>query len=77
MLRAEVLTGQACPEGLGAVVYHGMSCGLAMMLTHPPVTPALSPVGAPTLASIAHDRQFVRLLANLLLRTQAEVIHVY
>jgi hypothetical protein len=32
-LRAEVLNGQARPQGLAVVVYHGMLRGLAVILT--------------------------------------------
>lgn len=54
-----------------------MPDGLALILTRPPVAPPLSSVSAAALAPLPHDRQFVRLLANMLLRTQSEVIHVY
>lgn len=77
MLRAEVLTGQARPEGLGALVYHGMLNGLALILTSPPVAPAVPGAAARPVAPIPNNRQFVRLLANMLLLTQSEVVHVY
>jgi hypothetical protein len=73
-LRAEVLQGQARPEGLGAIVYHGMVTGL-LMLTRPSA-PAVSPRDA-VIRAMPHDRQFVRLLANMLLQTQSELVHVY
>jgi hypothetical protein len=39
-LRAEVLNGQARPQGLAAIVYHGMLRGLAVILADvPPLTP--------------------------------------
>ncbi|MCB1947164.1 MAG: hypothetical protein KDF55_16705 [Thauera sp.] len=76
-LRAEVLIGHGCPEGLGAVVYHGMLHGLALIMTRPSATPPVSCGEASAIATVPHDRQLVRLLANMLLRTQSEVVHVY
>ena len=38
---------------------------------------AAAPLREVTLKAMPHDRQFVRLLANMLLRTQSEVMHVY
>jgi hypothetical protein len=69
------LQGQARPEGLGALVHHGMVTGLLMLVraSAPPAMP-LRDVATQT---VPHDRQFVRLLANMLLRTQSEVMHVY
>jgi hypothetical protein len=75
-LRAEVLGGQGRPEGLGAVVYHGMLDGLAVLMSavvphatyHPPTT---------AIPSIRDDRAFLRLMANMILQTQSEVKHVY
>ncbi|HYZ42504.1 MAG TPA: hypothetical protein VE687_18055 [Stellaceae bacterium] len=75
-MRAEVLQGQARPEGLGALVYHGMVVGL-LMLTRAAAPPAAVPLRDIATSAIPHDRQFVRLLANMLLRTQCELVHVY
>jgi hypothetical protein len=72
-----VLKGQACPEGLGAVVYHGMLRGLALMLTGMPASNGIPLAPVPAVRPVPHERQFVRLLANMLLRTQSEVMHVY
>jgi hypothetical protein len=68
--------GQARPEGLGALVYHGMVTGL-LMLARASASPAAVPLRDVTIRAMPHDRQFVRLLANMLLRTQSEVMHVY
>ena len=75
-LRSEVLQGQARPEGLGAVVHHGMMAGLLMLVRASPPAAAAPPRDVATWA-MPHDRQFVRLLANMLLRTQSELVHVY
>ena len=75
-LRGEVLRGQARPEGLSAVVYHGMLDGLAMLMA--PATPYATyhtPRTAPS--SVRDDRAFLRLVANMILQTQCEVKHVY
>ena len=36
-----------------------------------------APLREVALRAMPHDREFVRLLANMLLRTQSEVMHVY
>jgi hypothetical protein len=76
-LRAEVLNGQARPEGLTAVVYHGMLRGLALILTE--VAPqVLSPAAlGPVAEAVPLDREFLRLLANMVLLSQSQVVHVY
>jgi hypothetical protein len=63
------------PEGLGALVYHGMVTGLLMLARAAPL--AAVPLPDVAIQTMPHDRQFVRLLANMLLRTQSEVMHVY
>jgi hypothetical protein len=77
-LRAGVLSGQVRPEGLGALIYHGMLRGLAVMLSA--VVPPKSAVNRsePVTPAMPQERgEFVRVLANMLLRTQSEVMHVY
>lgn len=76
-LRTEVLTGQALPEGLSALVSHGMLRGLALILSDAPVLQCPQVARESSVHSIPHDPQFVRLLANMLLRSQSEVVHVY
>jgi hypothetical protein len=76
-LRTEVLQGQVRPEGLGALVYHGMMAGLALILASASASPAASSLRDLSIRAMPHDRQFVRLLANMLLQTQSEVVHVY
>jgi len=74
-----VLLGQARPDALGAIVFHGMWQGLRVLLSTAaapspslivPPTSAVAPTG--TL-----DRQLVRLLADMVLATQLEVHHVH
>jgi hypothetical protein len=65
------------PEGLGALVYHGMLTGLTLILASTPVSPAVAPPRDVAIGAMPHGRQFVRLLANMLLRIQSEVVHVY
>ena len=51
--------------------------GLALIVTSTPSPPAAPAGSEPPVRPLAHHPQFVRLLANMLLRTQSEVIHVY
>jgi hypothetical protein len=75
-LRADVLCGQARPDGLGAVVYHGMLDGLAVLMSvTAPHTSSHSPTAV--IPGIRGDRTFLRLMANMILQTQSEVKHVY
>lgn len=75
-LRSEVLRGQARPDGLGAVVYHGMLDGLAQLMSVTTTTASRQP--QPTRApSVRGDRAFVTLLANMVLQAQSEVKHAY
>jgi hypothetical protein len=78
-VRAEVLAGQARPDALGAIVFHGMWQGLRVLLsasdtssTSRIVSPPTAPPPTGTL-----DRQLVRLLADMVLATQPEVDHVH
>lgn len=47
------------------------------MLARASALPAVAPLRDATIRTMPHERQFVRLLANMLLRTQSEVMHVY
>ena len=77
MLRAEVLNGQARPEGLAAVVYHGMLNGLALILTDVAPDSRPSQPAAPVSTQMPLNREFLRLIANMVLQSQAQVKHVY
>jgi len=74
-LRAEVLGGRARPEGLGAVVYHGMLEGLAVLMSA--AAPRIACPAPTTATSIRGDRALLRVMANMILQTQSEVKHVY
>jgi hypothetical protein len=76
-LRAEVLNGQARPEGLTAVAYHGMLRGLALILTEPVPEAPSSATSAPLAEAVPLDREFLRLLVNMVLQSQSQVMHVY
>jgi hypothetical protein len=56
---------------------HGMLTGLTLMLAVASVPPAAAPQPDGPFSALPHDRELVRLLANMLLRTQSEVVHVY
>jgi hypothetical protein len=75
-LRSEVLRGHARPDGLGAIVYHGLMHGLSLISQTIPESEA--PVAtAAALPNVRTDPQFLHLLANMVLRTHEEVTHVY
>jgi hypothetical protein len=76
-LRAEVLNGQARPDGLAAMVYHGMIRGLAVILTEPTPEASSSPSRVPTPEGVSFDRELLRLIANMVLQSQSQVMHVY
>lgn len=76
-LRAEVLNGEARPEGLTAIAYHGMLRGLALILTEPAAEPLLPQNPAAAFQGVQLDRDLLRLLANMVLQSQSQVIHVY
>jgi hypothetical protein len=79
-LRAQVVREQAHPDGLGAIVFHGMWYGLSVLLQRPsaPATPTLpSADGASRSSPVAHDLQLVRLLANMVLLTQSKEEYAY
>jgi hypothetical protein len=75
-LRAEVLNGQARPEGLTAIVYHGLLRGLSVILTEAPADIARAPE-APALEARPLDRELLRVLTNMVLQSQSQVKHVY
>jgi hypothetical protein len=75
-LRGEVLTGQACCEGLSAIVYHGLIRGLSLLSR--PGTPCVAPAAtARTLPNVRTDPQFLHVLANMVLQSHQELTHVY
>lgn len=77
-LRGQVLQGQARPDGLGAIVFHGMWRGLGLLLSAAPLPPSSSPVACTvTPLPVVHDPQLVRLLANMLLLMQSKVEYAY
>jgi hypothetical protein len=76
-LRAEVLNGQVRPDGLAAMVYHGMIRGLAVILTEPTAAARSSPPRVPTPEGVSLDRELLRLIANMVLQSQSQVMHVY
>ena len=75
-LRADVLRGQARPEGLGAVIYHGLFVGLTLLCSASHRAAAVAP-RASSPRHVAPDGELLRLLTNMVLQTQSEVMHVY
>lgn len=75
-LRAEVLRGQGRPEGVAALRFHGMVQGLTLLLKS--AAPPAAPTPKRDLAQpVQRDSEFVRVLANIVLRTHSELTHVY
>lgn len=75
-MRCEVLAGQACCEGLSAIVYHGLIRGLSLLSS--PGAPSVAPAAtARTVPSVRADPQFLHVLANMVLQTHQELTHVY
>lgn len=76
-LRARVINSQPHPEGLAAIVYHGMARGLAVMLTEPATNVTSSPLQVSAPDGCPFNRELLRLIANMVLQSQSEVMHVY
>jgi hypothetical protein len=75
-LRGEVLAGQACCEGLSAIVYHGLLRGLSLLSS--PGAPSVTPTAtARAVPNVRTDPQFLHVLANMVLQTHQELTHVY
>ena len=76
-VRAEVLSGLARPDGLTAIVHHGMIHGLTLILIgnvaeiSPSTSPAPDTDGAPLCGEL------LRLLVNMVLESESQVTHVY
>ena len=76
-LRARVVNSQPYPEGLAAIVYHGMARGLTVMLTEPAANVTSSPLQVSAPEGDSFNRELLRLIANMVLQSQSEVMHVY
>ena len=76
-LREQVVRELARPDGLGAVVFHGMWCGLSVLLQTAPTAPLSAASAARSSFPAAHDPQLVRLLANMVLLTQSKDEYAY
>ena len=75
-LRAQVLGGGRCRTGVTALLYHGMARGLTLIAATPHPEPRQE-TRLSTLPAVAPDPALIRLLANMVLRIQSEVQHVY
>lgn len=75
-LRAEVLSGQAASEGLAAMAYHGMVRGLTVLLAELPAAVSTAPQ-APASHVGSLDGELLRVVANMVLQSQAQRQHVY
>jgi hypothetical protein len=75
-LRTHVLLGHARPEGLGAVIYHGLLDGVALLCSSTDRGAVRAQRPSAPRPSVP-DRELLRLLTNMVLQTQSEVMHVY
>lgn len=79
-LRRAVLLSQARPEGLAAVVYHGLFSGLDVVCRQPAAAMGGSGMtnirAGPAVGGSTAGPALVRLLANMVLFCQQEVSHV-
>jgi hypothetical protein len=73
-LRSSIMQGRPRAEGAAALRYHGMLHGLALLMRTSRASPAAS--RRPSHVIAASD-EFVRLVANIVLRTHSELTHVY
>jgi hypothetical protein len=75
-LRSDVLLGRARPDGMGAVIYHGLLDGVALLCSAPDRGALhMQRLAAPR--PPVPDGEVLRLLTNMVLQTQSEVMHVY
>lgn len=72
-----MIDGSPRPEGATALRYHGMLHGLPMLTETAVVKSTLLPQHEFTVHPVQRDDEFVRVLANLVLRTHSELTHVY
>ncbi|WP_457813049.1 helix-turn-helix domain-containing protein (plasmid) [Sinorhizobium meliloti] len=78
-LRADVVCGTACARRMGAIVFHGLWRGLAVLIApHQSTIARQQSAPRPTTTSVvAHDRQLVHMLANMVLAAETGGSHVY
>jgi hypothetical protein len=61
---------------MAALRFHGMVQGLALLLKNPAQPVVLTPKRE-SAQPMQRDSEFVRVLANIVLRTHSELTHVY
>lgn len=73
-----MLYGQAHVEGVGTIVFHGMWQGLVVLImARAAPAPSVRPAPSVPPPAAVHDRQLVRLLANMVLAAESQVHHAY
>jgi hypothetical protein len=75
-LRAEVIEGHARPDGIGAVVYHGLVHGMTLLVGSMRTGASSTPRSSIAIV-ISRNPELLHVLANMVLQTQSEVMHVY
>ena len=72
----EVVAGRARPEGFCAVVHHGLLRAVTLLLSSQASADATLPCPAAPTHFIQY-REFLHLVANMVLQAHSEVSHVY
>ena len=72
-----MIDGTPRSEGAAALRYHGMLHGLPQLIETATTRNTDAPGHEPVAHSLQPNGEFVRLLANLVLRTHSELVHVY
>lgn len=75
-LRSDVLAGRPRPDGFGAIVYHGLIHGLLLLSQSFAEEAALTTIPQ-SLPNVRTDRQFLHVVANMVLQSHQELTHVY
>lgn len=75
-LRTNLVLGRSRPEGLAAVIYHGVLDGLSLLCSASERRVVRAPSSLAPRSALP-DEDLLRLLTNMVLQTQSEVMHVY
>jgi hypothetical protein len=75
-LRVGMLVAQPC-AGAAAIAFHGLWRGLQVLSFASASAPTVTAAPSSPTPTAPHDRQLVRLLANMVLATQSQDCHAY
>ncbi|MGH8533306.1 MAG: hypothetical protein ACREV1_11445 [Gammaproteobacteria bacterium] len=72
-----MLEGSTRPQGLSAILYHGLARGLQVIGAKPLAAENTRTLGPSALPPFPLEEALLRLMANMVLHIQSEVSHVY